>query len=220
MSDMHDSTPAKPGTHRIARVRAGAVMAMVTTVTLLVGAGCSKSADKPDGNQVAASGTAPTAPASDATTSTPDAGSDDVVSFDTLSTIKLPTPKGAPAGGKWQVAPVPTSEDGDLIANFIIGADQYWVGMTILDCNRPAIKASAGKPITNDLGNFKSCLATTAPGKLKGYALFNDAETERAVKVGHLAVIVNPGLAGQGKVKPADLEALLGGFDLDAIAKL
>ena len=213
MTDMHDSRPAGRGAYRVARGKAGVLMAVAAAVTLLV-AGCSTSADPAGGTKASGDTASAAAP------STPAANGDDVVPFDTLSTIKLPAPKGAPAGGAWKVAPLPTSEDGDLIANYIIGTDQYWFGATVLDCNLPAIKASVGKPITDELGNFRFCLASTAPGKLKGYPLFNDVESVRAVKVGHLVVIAVAGAAGDGKVKPADLEALLGGFDLAAIAKL
>jgi hypothetical protein len=169
----------------------------------------------------AAPAPAPPAPAAAPPAAAPPAAtgdSDSVVPLAKLAAITLPPPQGAPAGGRWRSAPSPTggTGDGDRLANFIDGSD-FWVSVRFLDCNLPAVKASASKPTEG--GEFTFCFDKPT-GKLKDYPLFNAFDTQRVVKVGHLVIIASLGATGETKLKATDLEAFLESLDLAAIAKL
>jgi hypothetical protein len=209
-SGQHDPGPSRPGEYRSARRRAGVILAAVAA--LVVSAGCSTSPTTPKGNGSAASPVPHSAPA-------PSAASSSVVPLATLAAIALPVPKGVPASGRWRSAPSPTggSGDGDRLANYVDGND-YWLSVRFLDCNLPAVKATADKP-SAERGEFTFCF-DGATGKLKDFPLFTTFDTQRAVKAGHLIVIATVGLTGQTKLKVADLEAFLSSLDLGSIAKL
>jgi hypothetical protein len=131
----------------------------------------------------------------------------------------LPTPKGAPASGVWVNAPSPTggSGDGDRLANFVDGSDN-WYSVRFLDCNLPAVKAASSKP-ANERGDAAFCFDAPT-GKLKDLPLFSPNDSFRVVKAGHLLVLASLGATGETKLKPADLEAFLESLDLAGLAKL
>ena len=150
--------------------------------------------------------TAPTPPTPQA------AGNTGIVPSATLEAIALPAPRGAPAKGMWSAATA--GDDGERMANFVDGND-YWVSVELLDCNLPRVKDSAGKPG----GEYTFCF-DKASATLKGYPLFKTSDSQRVVKVGHLAILASLGVAGEAKLTAADLEAFLESLDLASLAKL
>lgn len=202
----------------------------VLFATSLLMSGCKKTEKAPAAEPAGATGSAgsagsagaagsaaagPAAPAASAppAAAAPAAGGTGLVPAATLAAIELPVPKGAPAKGIWsQATPL---LDGDRFENFVDGSD-YWVSLRFIDCNLPAVKATASKPDT-ERGDFLYCFGQPT-GKLKDYPLFSPHDTRRVVKVGHVVVIADLGATGETQLKTADLEAFLASLDLAPLA--
>lgn len=210
----------------IARFSAPALLA----ATILV-AGCKKTEKAPVAEPAGSAAPAPKeasmtketpappaapAPAADPNAAAaPAAGGDAVVPSPKLEAINLPPFKGAPAKGMWSSAEA--GGDGDRAVNFQDG-DAYWVSLRFLDCNLPKVKAVASKPPAST-GDFGYCHMKPT-GKLGEYDMVAPNDTTRAVRVGHVMIITGVGVAGEGKIKGADLEDYIKSLDLAAIAKL
>jgi hypothetical protein len=205
----------------------------VLLVTSLLMSGCKKTDKAPAAEPAASGGSAgsaapgtppsgppaPPTPKAEPAAQTPPApaaaNSTSVVPAATLAALELPKPAGAPAKGMWsQATPI---VDGDRFENYLEGSN-LWMSVHFLDCNTPVVKASA-KLSAADRGVFSFCFDQPT-GKLKDYPMFSPSDEVRAVKVGHVVVIAGIGLAGDDKLKAADLEAFLGSLDLASLAKL
>jgi hypothetical protein len=188
--------------------------AVLLAASILV-SGCKKT-DKPPAAEPAGSTAAPATPPAAAPATPPAAaapaggsvGTGPVVPGAKLEELDFPVPKGAPAKGIWSAAR-PT-EDGLRSANFVEGSDG-WMGLYLTDCNLPKAKDGGEE--------FKPC--TAAPtGKIKNYPLFAPSDIARAVKAGHVIVMVTATGTHMDKIKGPELEEFLNSVDLDAIAKL
>jgi hypothetical protein len=85
------------------------------------------------------------------------------------------------------------------------------MGLYLTDCNLPKAKDGGEE--------FKLC--TAAPtGKIKNYPLYAPSDIARAVKAGHVIVMVTATGTHMDKIKGPELEEFLGSMDLAAIAKL
>jgi hypothetical protein len=180
--------------------------------------GCKKT-DKAPAAEPAAAPAAPAAPATPpaAAPATPPAaqapaggsvGTGPVVPGAKLAALDFPAPKFGPPKGTWEDArPI---EDGLRSANFVQGDDGS-MAIFISDCNLPKAKEGSEE--------FKPC--TAAPtGKIKNYPLFAPTGISRAVKAGHVVVMVTASGTHMDKVKGPELEEYLNSVDLDEIAKL
>jgi hypothetical protein len=145
----------------------------------------------------------------------PGGGADGVVPAATLEAIQLPKPKKAPEKGIWSAAIA--AHDGDRLVNYIDG-DALWISVHFVDCNLPAAKEAASKPV-NQRGAFTFCHETPA-GKIKDYPLYGTNDMARGVKAGHLMIVASIGVSADPSYTTADLEAFLGSLDLAALAKL
>ena len=134
-----------------------------------------------------------------------------------LSAIALPKPSGAPASGNWKDIG-DNESDGYGQMNYV-DKDDYWYGLTFLDCRAKVVKDAVGmKP--EERGALKWCFMQPND-KLKDYPMIKPEKgAARAVKAGNVWVIVTLGLKGKETLKAADVEALLGAIDLAAVAKL
>lgn len=158
----------------------------------------------------------PTAPDTQAPAPPPGSGdASGVVPAATLEAIQLPKPKKAPEKGIWSAAIA--AHDGDRLVNYIDG-DALWISVHFVDCNLPAAKEVASKPV-NQRGAFTFCHENPA-GKIKDYPLYGTNDTARGVKAGHLMIVASIGVSADPSYTTADLEAFLGSLDLAALAKL
>jgi hypothetical protein len=204
----------------ILRLSAPVLFAMAVLVS-----GCKKKDTAPapepagSGSAAAAPATPPPPPATPPPA--PPAAAGPPVSGEALAGIQLPKPKGVPDKAMWSQADTPTGgPDGDRLMNLIEG-DNYWMSVRFLDCSLPAVKEAEGKAET-ERGAFAYCFAAPT-GKIKDLPLIapkDASSTARAVKAGRLVIIAGIGVAGEDKLKAADVEAFLGSLDLAAIAKL
>lgn len=182
----------------------------------LLGSGCGKKDNDKAPAPEPGSGTAvPTLPTPASAGSSAALPTGDPIALAKLTAIILPSPpNGAPASGNWKDA---MDNDGRRLVNFVHGND-YWYAVDFIDCRMPMVKEYAAKAPT-DRGVFAYCFDAPT-GKFKDYPMFAPKETQRVLKVGKLTVIASLAMAGQAKLKAANLDAFLGAMDLAAIAKL
>lgn len=169
--------------------------------------------------------TTPTAPPTSSSSSAAPATASDVAlpagdpyKLKDLAAIALPKPAGAPASGNWKDIG-DNESDGYGQMNYVDKKENYWYGLTFLDCRAQVVKdAAAMKP--EERGALKWCFMQPN-AKLKDYPMIKPEHgSTRAVKAGNVYVVVSLGMTGEETLKAADVEAYLNALDLAAVAKL
>lgn len=187
--------------------------------------GACKPKDEATGNKPADSASSkPTATAADTKpAAAPTAAGDvalppgDPYKLKDLAAIVMPKPPGAPAGGNWKDIG-DNESDGYGQMNYV-DKDNYWYGLTFLDCRAKVVKDAAAMK-AEDRGALKWCFMQPN-AKLKDYPMIKPEKgSARAVKAGNVWVVVTLGMTGMETLKAENVEAYLNALDLAAVAKL